>query len=376
MNFPTSTHKNRWLFVSEVELEGRRCARYDKSVKEIELYKPDASTSTCVSMEEEKLLFCYYERMISKICLLYRFPRKILAISIVYFKRFFLNYSILDYDPWTVMITCVYLACKVENAYISAEELAKGVQQDARIVEKTVLGSEMNLLQGLEFELVVHTPYSAFDGFCFDLENFLQEDAKHSERWDHEKAEAFAERLRQKGYESIDALLFSDGPLLYAPGLLAYAAFEMAMKASKEGSLLGDYLSSVLKRKGMLKGDGDGGEEKRLRESIDLIHKLGQKGSKFSIEESVLKTIDKKLKKCRNPVYDPTSEQYKKKQAEKQKLKMKAKATLKRSAVAQDAQALGMSEADQDLFFPENKQESNKRRKSSPIQENKNIALQ
>ncbi len=194
MNFPTSTHKSRWL-LSPGDLEARRCARYEKSVREIERYRP-ASTSAAaaaepeegeakapqqllgdlelVSMEEEKKLFSYYERMISKICVLYHFPRKIMAISLVYFKRFYLKFSILDYEPWTLMITCVYLACKVENAYISAEELAKGVQQDARIVEKIVLGSEMNLLQGLDFDLVVHTPYAALDGFCFDLETYVQ----------------------------------------------------------------------------------------------------------------------------------------------------------------------------------------------------------
>jgi len=358
MNFPTSTHKSRWL-LSETELQERRCARYDKSVKDIERYKPEASTSSWVSMEEEKQLFRYYEKMISKICVLFRFPRKIVAISIVYFKRFYLKYSILDYDPWTVMITCVYLACKVENAYISAEELAKGVQQDARIVEKIVLGSEMNLLQGLDFDLVVHTPYSAFDGFCFDLENYVQEKLTGSERWDHEKAEAFVESLKRKGYQSIDALLFSDGPLLYAPGLLAYAALEMALKSCDEGKMLGEYSLSLLERTGI--------QSSQLASNVEKIHKLGQKGSKSLIEETTLKDIDRKLKLCRNPVYDPSSSTYKKQQAEKQKQKLQAKANLKRS-VAQDAQALGLSEADEDFFFTENKQDP-KRRKSKESKE-------
>mmetsp|Transcript_13150 Transcript_13150/g.27763 ORF Transcript_13150/g.27763 Transcript_13150/m.27763 type:complete len:382 (+) Transcript_13150:189-1334(+) len=377
MNFPTSTHKSRWLLSPE-DLEARRCARYDKSVREIERYRP-ASTSAAasvapgeggekapqqlgglelVSMEEEKQLFSYYERMISKICVLYNFSRKILAISIVYFKRFYLKFSILDYEPWTLMITCVYLACKVENAYISAEELAKGVQQDARIVEKIVLGSEMNLLQGLDFDLVVHTPYAALDGFCFDLETYVQEKLPAGECWELERAEAFAQRLRKKGYESIDALLFSDGPLLHAPGLLAFAALEVALKASGEKALLREYVASLLAR-------ADGGmAADQLAQAIQAIHKLGQSGASGLIDESTLKQIDRKLKLCRNPVYDPSSEQYKKQQAEKQRQKQRAKANLKRSSVAQDAQALGMTK---DLFIAENP--DSKRRKSKESHE-------
>ena len=354
MNFPTSTHKGRWL-LSEEELETRRRRRYDKSVQDIERYGA-ASTSKgagWVSMEEEKQLFSYYERMISKICVLFRMPRKILAISIVYFKRFYLKFSILDYDPWTVMITCVYLACKVENAYVSAEEIAKGVQRDARVVEKIVLGSEMNLLQGLDFDLVVHTPYASLNGYLTELKDYAQDHAG----WDCDRAEDLVKALGKKGNESIDALLFSDGPLIFAPGVLAYAALEVGMKVHGKTkdvkAFLDDYIGHLLKKSGM-------GRE-TLQESIRGIHRLGEIGSKGLIEEQRLKEIDRKLKMCRNPVYDPSSDQYKKQQAEKQKLKQQAKANLKRS-VAQDARALGMSSADEDFFFPESNQESKRRR--------------
>ncbi|QDZ18100.1 cyclin H [Chloropicon primus] len=353
MNFKTSSHKLRWL-LSGADLEGRRASRYEKSVSEIERYKPEAvSTSSLVSLEEQKQLLSYYERTLSKICQLFRMPRKILAISLVYFKRFYLKFTVLDHEPWRIMVTCVYLACKCENQYIAAEEIAKGVQRDARLVEKIVLGTEMNLLQGLEFDLQVFTPYSALNGLMYDFDTFAQE----SFGWDCERAEALAEVLRKKGSESIDALLFSDAPLMYAPGLLAYAALEVGTKAiGKEKEVLGKYLSHLQKATGTEAG--------KLAETIQEIHKLGQSGSKSLMEESVLKEIDRKLKLCRNPVYDPSSEQYKKQQAEKQRQKQRAKANLKRSSVAQDAQALGMTK---DLFIAENP--DSKRRKSKESHE-------
>ena len=76
MNFKTSSHKLRWL-LSGADLEGRRASRYEKSVSEIERYKPEAvSTSSLVSLEEQKQLLSYYERTLSKICQLFRMPRK------------------------------------------------------------------------------------------------------------------------------------------------------------------------------------------------------------------------------------------------------------------------------------------------------------
>ena len=90
------------------------------------------------------------------------------------------------------------------------------------------------------------------------------------------------------------------------------------------------------------------------------------------IDESTLKQIDRKLKLCRNPIYDPSSEQYKKQQAEKQKRKLEAKKAaaaagnhLKRASAAMtDAQALGLGE---DLFLSPkggDQQQDSKRRKS------------
>ena len=129
-----------------------------------------------------------------------------------------------------------------------------------------------------------------FDCGCY----LLQEKLPAGECWELERAEAFAQRLRKKGYESIDALLFSDGPLLHAPGLLAFAALEVALKASGEKALLREYVASLLAR-------ADGGmAADQLAQAIQAIHKLGQSGASGLIDESTLKQIDRKLKLCRS----------------------------------------------------------------------------
>jgi cyclin H len=72
----------------------------------------------------------------------------------------------MEHDPKHIMLTCIYLSCKVEEFHVSADELGKGIQQDPQVVLK----NELTVLQGLDFELIVYTPYRSVDGFIYDLE--------------------------------------------------------------------------------------------------------------------------------------------------------------------------------------------------------------
>merc|ERR1712070_238566 len=71
----TSSHKTRWL-LGDQELEKRRAACYEKSLGEIERYKPESSSTSAadnpvaVSLEEQKQLLSYYEKTLSFCCLI------------------------------------------------------------------------------------------------------------------------------------------------------------------------------------------------------------------------------------------------------------------------------------------------------------------
>lgn len=49
---------------------------------------------------------------------------------------------------------------QIEEAYIGAEEFCRMLNQDI----KAVLNNEVALLQGLQFDLIVHSPYRALAG--------------------------------------------------------------------------------------------------------------------------------------------------------------------------------------------------------------------
>lgn len=64
-----------------------------------------------------------------------------------------------------VMLTCVYLACKVEEAYFSAEELGRQFQQS----EAQILNTERQLLEALSFHFVTYSPYRSLGGLVAKL---------------------------------------------------------------------------------------------------------------------------------------------------------------------------------------------------------------
>lgn len=51
-------------------------------------------------------------------------------------------------------------SCQIEEAYIGAEDFCRQLNQDP----KAVLNNEVALLQGLRFDLIVHSPYRALTG--------------------------------------------------------------------------------------------------------------------------------------------------------------------------------------------------------------------
>jgi len=96
-----------------------------------------------LSYEEEQLTRVFYKQKIQEVCAAFKFPHKIQATAITYFKRFYLQWSVMEHHPKHIMLTCVYTSCKVEENHVSAEELGKGIQQDHQII----LDNEMILLK-------------------------------------------------------------------------------------------------------------------------------------------------------------------------------------------------------------------------------------
>ena len=109
--------------------------------------------------EEEARLRLYWERKLQEVCAAFKFPTKVMACAVTYFKRFYLSHSMLDYTPKHIMLTCISLACKVEENHVRASEFGKGLNEENAMT--VVLKHELVVLEALRFELVVFTPFRA-----------------------------------------------------------------------------------------------------------------------------------------------------------------------------------------------------------------------
>nr|XP_033512980.1 cyclin-H1-1-like isoform X2 [Nicotiana tomentosiformis] len=222
-----------------------------------------------LKVEEEQLLRAFYEFKIQDVCDAFKFPHKIQATALIYFKRFYLQWSVMEHHPKNIMLTCIYAACKAEENHVSAEELGKGIGQ---------------VHHSLGFDLIVYAPYHALDGFISDLEEFCG--AK-----DDDQIVALKASLETARMEA-DKIMRTNGPLLFPPGQLALAALR---RANTEHGIADSvrYLRSVLSRHHPAHTISE------LTASINAIDSLI--GKLVTPTSKDVKHFDRKLKSCLEP---------------------------------------------------------------------------
>ncbi|KAJ4457853.1 putative cyclin H [Paratrimastix pyriformis] len=150
--FQTSTHKN-WIF-SQEKLSSLRREHLGK-----------------LQENEDRLLKRHFEVSLLNYGESRGFPEKVQATAVIYFKRFFLYHSLLEYDPATLMNTCLFLASKAEEYHISIGEMTRrvGGGPDCGPKGERILETEVTLLEGLRFNLLVYHPYRPALGFVSQL---------------------------------------------------------------------------------------------------------------------------------------------------------------------------------------------------------------
>ncbi|KAJ4877676.1 Cyclin-H1-1 [Raphanus sativus] len=224
-----------------------------------------------LSVDEERFMRAFYEAKVQEVCSAFEFPHKIQATALQYFKRFYLQWSVMQHHPKEIMLTCVYAACKIEENHVSAEEIGKGIKQDHHIILKY----EMAVLQSLEFDLIVFAPYRAMEGFVSNMEEFLQARDDEIQK---------LESLLKAATAEADKIMLTDAPLLFPPGQLALAALRIA------NGVLEWYLESIVSQ------PNSEHTTSHLSNLLDDIESL-VKNYKYPSEKD-MKHINRKLKSC------------------------------------------------------------------------------
>ncbi|KPM10385.1 cyclin-H-like protein [Sarcoptes scabiei] len=164
--FHSTTHFKNWIFVDEDELLRRRQNANDKFRSHYPSIKQNALT-----IAEETSLVNYYSNILKDFCRRFNpvMPRYVTSTALHYLKRFYLNNSVMEYHPKHIMVTCVYLAAKIEEFNVSMDQFVNNVKGDREKAADIVLNNELLLMHKLNYQLVIWHPYRSVEGFFIDI---------------------------------------------------------------------------------------------------------------------------------------------------------------------------------------------------------------
>ncbi|XP_041854349.1 cyclin-H [Melanotaenia boesemani] len=235
--FHNSSQSKYWTFDSEEKVERMRCKANEKfRNKALQSGKPGVNESMFLERHEEDVLFRHYERRLLDFCNAFKpaMPKSVVGTAIMYFRRFYLNNSIMEYHPRIIMLTCAYLSCKVDEFNVSGAQFVGNLQETAagqeRVLEQ-ILEYELLLVQQLNFHLVVHNPYRPMEGFLIDLKTRYP-------------ALENPETLRKSADDFLTQAAMTDAGLLFSPSQIALTA--ILNSASRAGLNMESYLTECL----------------------------------------------------------------------------------------------------------------------------------
>ena len=266
--FHSSSHKKYWIFPSLEEINKLR----QKCIENF-AFKYSVPGNNLPTLEEQKILCKYHEQKLFRLCFNFQppLPYSVIFTSFVYFKRIYLQTSIMENLPQDVISVCLYLACKVEEYNVSVDKFVLIYPEADRFnIADTILSNEMNLMRLLNYHLIVHSPKRAMEGLLIDIKTRFPQGED-------------PDLYREKAVEFLNSILFTDVAFLYPPSQIALAALLTASKA-----VIQKYILSVL---------APGEQGKTLLEKVHNIIKLVN--TDVVCENDHVKVIQEKLNRNR-----------------------------------------------------------------------------
>ncbi|KAJ8307630.1 hypothetical protein KUTeg_014821 [Tegillarca granosa] len=225
--FPTSTQRKYWTFSGETEIQQLRKEANERFIKKHMGKMSNEAKQNILNPEEENLVCRCLETTFKDLSS--KMPR----------------YA-------TALLTCLYVACKVEEVNIHIDNFVRILEADHKKLTNVILTFELLVLQKLHYHLIVHNPYRSLEGLFIDLKT--RSELKES-----------AERLRKEAE---------------------------------------NYLTSVLLK---------GASPEELKKTVYQIKRIKYLvKSQEPLDNELVGRIRKKLDKCRNRENDPNSEEKKK----------------------------------------------------------------
>ncbi|KAI8912649.1 cyclin-like protein [Gorgonomyces haynaldii] len=168
--------------------------------------------------EYDTKLNLYYTSLLFKLGKKMSLRQQVIASSLVYFKRFFSRNTFTEVDPLLVLVTCFYVACKMEECpqHIKAccNEAKAVIGSQFTYAASDVAEFEFYLLEELDFCTILFHPYKPYLKYC----QFLQVNTA----------------VLQTGWYIINDIYRTDACLLYPPYIIAIAALYLSVNINEK----------------------------------------------------------------------------------------------------------------------------------------------
>ncbi|EMG46826.1 CCL1 Cyclin CCL1 [Candida maltosa Xu316] len=182
---------------------------------------PDELNDSMISLvtaEEESTFLDFYIQNITTTCNFFKMPTQVRLTAASFFKKFYLVNSVMEFHPKNVLYTCIFLAAKSENYFISIESYVKALKGTDKA---HILDLEFIVLQSLKFTLLVHHPIRPLYGFFLDFQALLL----HPEQLMYDVSVDTLGNLYNSAKEWLNKyFMVSDVGFLFTPPQIALAA--------------------------------------------------------------------------------------------------------------------------------------------------------
>mmetsp|Transcript_1882 Transcript_1882/g.2872 ORF Transcript_1882/g.2872 Transcript_1882/m.2872 type:complete len:284 (-) Transcript_1882:49-900(-) len=214
----TSSQRRDWVFERDQLAKMR-----EDAIGQIS----ESKRRNAISAEEYCTYRLFSEQKIIEVCERLNYPTEtVTATAVVFLKRYFLYPH--GPDISTMMITCIFLACKVEEHHVDLSQILKDMSSfldTSTVDERNILNSEIILMKSLKFHLQVYHPFRSLDGFCDELQKHLPS--------------ADVEALKERAHSLLKNSLTSDLCFLTHPPLIALGALRCCAEGGVEGKVGG-----------------------------------------------------------------------------------------------------------------------------------------
>ncbi|XP_066567980.1 cyclin-H isoform X2 [Amia ocellicauda] len=283
--YHNSSQRKFWTFQNEDSLERLRTqANHSFHSKVQASGKFVLMESVFLNAREENVLFKHYEKRLLDFCTVFKpaMPKSVVGTANMYFRRFYLNNSLMEYHPRVIMLTCVYLACKVDEFNVSSSQFVGNLRETTAGQERAleqILEYELLLIQQLNFHLVIHNPYRPLEGLLIDMKTR------------HPNLEN-PEVLRKAADDFLNRSVMTDTGLLFPPSQIALTA--ILHSASRAGLNMESYLTECLGMK----------DKEKLSQTIDAMRKKEGKDTRMmtmSLKRSLLRRSNGQMRNLWTP---------------------------------------------------------------------------